>query len=54
MKLKRKTVMRIGIICAALIILGAVFMFGINGYVVHMGGKYILSPEAATDLGEID
>ena len=46
--------MRIGIICAALIILGTVLVFGINGYVVHMGGKYILSPEAATGLGEID
>ena len=54
MKLKRKTVIGIGIICAALVILGAVLVFGINGYVVHMGGKYILSPEAATGLGEID
>ncbi len=44
MKLKKKTVLRIVIIGIALVILGAAFVFGINAWVVHQGGKYILSP----------
>ena len=44
MKLKKKKVMWILIAVAALIVLGAVAVFGINGWVVHTGGKYICTP----------
>ncbi len=54
MKLKKKTLMRIIIAGVALAIFGAVLVFGINGWVVHEGGKYILAPEDATTLENID
>ena len=54
MKLQKKTVICIGIIGVALILLGAALVFGINGWVVYEGGKYILTPEDAADLSDID
>ena len=54
MKLKKKTVKRIGIIGLALILFGAAFVFGINGWVVFASGKHILSPEAAAELTDVD
>ena len=54
MKLKRKTVIRILIVCLALAILGAAFVFGINAWVVHSGGKYIRTPMGAVAIGDFD
>ena len=54
MKLQKKTVICIGIIGVALILLGAALVFGINGWVVYEGGKYILTPEDAANLSDID
>lgn len=42
------------IVVACLILFGTAFVFGINGYVVCSGGKYILSPENAADLTDVD
>lgn len=54
MKLKRKLIKRIAITCLALVLFGAAFVFGINAWVVHSGGKYILAPEDAATLENID
>lgn len=54
MKLQKKTFIWIGIAGIALALLGAAIVFGINGWVVHTGGKYILAPEDATELSDID
>ena len=54
MKLQRKTLLWIGLACVALMIFGAALVFGINGWVVYEGGKYILSPEDATKLSDVD
>jgi vancomycin permeability regulator SanA len=54
MKLKKKTVVLIGIIGIALVVFGAALVFGINGWVVYQGGKYILAPEDATGLSDVD
>lgn len=54
MKLKRKTVIGILIAFAALAIFGTAFVFGINGWVIHQGGKYIVTPIDAINLEEID
>ena len=53
-KLKRKTVLRIAFICLAVMLLGAILVFGINGWVVHQGGKYIYNPADAEQLENID
>ena len=54
MKLKKKTVIWIAMIAAAMLVVGAAFVFGINGWVVHQGGKHILAPMDATKLENID
>ena len=54
MKLKKKKAMWILIAVAALVILGAVAVFGINGWVVHTGGKYICTPMDAALIGDFD
>lgn len=42
------------ILCLCLGILGAALVFGINAYVVHMGGKNILTPQQAAELSNMD
>lgn len=41
-------------IAAAMLVVGAAFVFGINGWVVHQGGKHILAPMDAAQLEDID
>ena len=53
-KLKRNTVVRMAFICLAVMLLGAILVFGINGWVVHQGGKYIYNPADAEQLENID
>ena len=56
MKTKRiKKVLVAGLIlCLLLGFLGAALVFGINAYVVHTGGKHILSQEKAAQLPDMD
>ena len=54
MQLERKAIMRIAFICLAVMLLGAILVFGINGWVVHQGGKYIYNPADAEQLENID
>ncbi len=54
LKVSRKTVLIILAVLGGLAVLGAAVVFGINGYVVHFGEKYILSPTDATTLSDMD
>ena len=54
LKLNRKTIFTILIVLASLAVFGAVLVFGINAWVVHSGGKYILTPEDAASLSDVD
>lgn len=54
LKFSRKTLITIIIVLASLTVFGAAVVFGINGWVVHSGGKYILTPEAAASLSDVD
>ena len=54
---KHKTRRIVLIVIAALTLLGllaAGIVFGINGYVIHSSSEYILSPESAAQLGDVD
>ncbi len=56
MKLKfdRKMLIIILIVLAFLAVFGAALVFGINAWVVHSGGQYILTPEEASSLSDVD
>ena len=54
LKLNRKTVLIILAVLGGLAVLGAAVVFGINGYVVHFGEKYILSPMDSLMLSDMD
>lgn len=54
LKLNRKTVLIILAVLGGLAVLGAAVVFGINGYVVHFGEKYILSPMDSLMLSDTD
>lgn len=54
-KQKRKRILiRIIAALALLGLLGAGIVFGINGYVIHTSSEYILSPESAAQLTDVD
>lgn len=53
-KINRKTIVTILIVLVSLGVLGAGLVFGINAYVVHAGGQYILTPEEAATLSDVD
>ena len=53
-KINRKTIVTILIVLVSLGALGAGLVFGINAYVVHVGGQYILTPEEAATLSNVD
>ncbi|MBE6943597.1 MAG: SanA protein [Ruminococcaceae bacterium] len=52
--MNRKTVLIILAVLGGLAVLGAALVFGINGYVVHFGEKYILSPTDGASLSDMD
>lgn len=54
LKISKKTLFIILIVLASLAVLGAVLVFGINAWVVCSGGKYILTPEDADSLSNVD
>ena len=54
LKMNRKTVLIILAVLGGLAVLGAAVVFGINGYVVHFGVKYILSPADGAALPDMD
>ncbi len=54
LKFNRKTVVTILIVLAALALIGAKLVFGINASVVRVGGRYILTPEDAASLSDVD
>ncbi|MBQ3000500.1 MAG: YdcF family protein [Oscillospiraceae bacterium] len=54
LKINRKTVLIIFAVLGGLAVLGGALVFGINGYVVHFGEKYILSPTDAAALSDMD
>ncbi len=54
LKFNRKTLITILIVLASLAFLGAAVVFGINAWVVHSGGRYILTPEEAATLSDVD
>jgi vancomycin permeability regulator SanA len=54
LKFNRKTLITIVIVLASLAALGAAVVFGINAWVVHSGGKYILTPKDAASLSDVD
>lgn len=54
LKFNRKTLITIVIVLASLAALGAAVVFGVNAWVVHSGGKYILTPEDAASLSDVD
>ena len=54
LKLNRKTVLIILAVLGGLAVLGAAVVFGINGYVVYFGEKYILSPMDSLMLSDMD
>ena len=54
LKLSKKTLVIILITLASLAIFGAALVFGINGWVVYSGGKYVLTPEEAASLSDVD
>ncbi len=54
LKMNRKTLLMIVAILGGLAVLGAAVVFGINGYVVHFGEKYILSPDNGAALSDMD
>lgn len=54
LKIDRKTVLIILIVLASLLALGAAFVFGINAWVVYSGEKYLLAPEEAATLSDVD
>lgn len=54
LKFNRKTLLAILLILGGLAVLGAALVFGINGFVVASGGKYLLSPEDAAKIDDVD
>jgi vancomycin permeability regulator SanA len=54
LKLNRKTILIILAVLGGLAVLGAAVVFGINGYVVHFGEKYILSPMDSLALSDVE
>ena len=54
LKINRNTVLIILAVLGGLAVLGAALVLGINGYVVHFGEKYILSPADAAELPDMD
>ena len=54
LKFNRKTLITIVIVLASLAALGAAVVFGVNAWVVHSGGKYVLTPEDAASLSDVD
>ena len=54
LKFNRRTLFTILILLASLAALGAAVVFGINAWVVHSGGQYILTPEEAASLSDVD
>ena len=54
LKFNRRTLITILIVLASLALFGAAVVFGINAWVVHSGGKYILTPEDAASLSDVD
>ncbi len=54
LKFNRKTLLTILIVLGSLAALGAALVFGINGFVVASGGKYLLSPEDAAKIDGVD
>ena len=54
LKLNKKTLITILIVLASLAFFGAAAVFGINAWVVHSGGQYILTPEEAGSLSDVD
>lgn len=54
LKFNRKTLIVILIVLASLTVFGTAVVFGINAWVVHSGGRYILTPEEAASLSDVD
>lgn len=54
LKMNQKTVLIVLAVLGSLAVLGAAVVFGINGYVVSFGEKYILSPADAAALTDMD
>ena len=54
LKINRKTVLILLAVLGGLAALCAAVVFGINGYVVAFGEKYILSPADAAALPDVD
>lgn len=54
LKFNRRTLITILIVLASLALFGAAVVFGINAWVVHSGGQYILTPEEAASLSNVD
>lgn len=54
LKIEKRTIIIILIVLASLAVFGAALVFGINAWVVYSGGQYILTPEEAATLSDVD
>ena len=51
---KKRIIIIILVILISLTSIGIATVLGINAYVMNVGGKYIISPEKATELSDVD
>lgn len=54
LKIEKRTIIIVLIVLASLAVFGAALVFGINAWVVYSGGQYILTPEEAATLSDVD
>ena len=51
---KKKILILTVVLLACIAVIGIALVLGINAYVKHIGGEGIITPEAATELKEVD